>query len=200
MPLASPSVDWIKRPFVDEDEPCLVSMWLHSYCRSRDVGSSGFDGAEVPGSAAQIRYWRIHQPIVTALIRTADVDVICDPMRSEHTPGSPAIIWAWACFDSSAAGDRVHYVGVKRSAARAGLARELVADLLGDRIGRACSLTFDPVDLRHADLIPPMWKSLPKFLSSLRAMSTYMASADPIYAAVGAHVLDIRRRGWEPAR
>lgn len=171
-------------------------MWLKSYAHSSDMRELGLEQASVDGHPDEIRHWKIHQPIVTALIRGASIRVACDPERSTYEPGSPAVIWAWACLS----GDVVHYVGIKRSASKAGLAADLVRDLLGERLDGAQRTTFDLVDMARLKLVPPQWRRDRGWLSALRSLSTRVLDRDPLFASVGAHVLDSQRSEWKPGR
>lgn len=186
--------DWIIRVAVPEDEPCLVSMWLKSYAHSRDVRESGLDSASVDGHPHEVRYWKIHQPIVTSLVRTGRVRVACPPDRATYERG-PAVIAAWSCESDGL----VHWVGVKRSVmkiAQGEEARELVGDLLGDGLGAALRTTFDLMDLRAIGLHPEGWKRDRGWLTGLRSLSTRLLDRDATYTSVGQHLLDERRQEW----
>lgn len=186
------SGDWLLRPFEADDEDCVVSTWLKGFAHSREVSESGLDKAHVDGSEDERRYWKIHQPIVTALVGSCDVVVACDPERVHSVPGSPAVIWGWACTD----GDTVHWVCVKRSAVKAGLGEDIVRDLLGDRLTRVQRTTFDLVDLSRMKLIPPSWKRDRGWLSALRSISSRTLDGDALFVKVGNHLLDVRREQW----
>ena len=185
------AADWTIRPSVPDDEGCLVSTWLKGYSRSDEV-MERFPGACQDGSQDHVRYWRVYQPIVEALVRQSDVRVVCDPERATYEPDSPAVIWAWACMSP----DAVHWVCVKRSAAKAGLAADIVKDLLGDRLEREQRTTFELVDLTRTVKVPKIWKRDRGWLNAMRTLSTRMLAGDHLTANVGAHVLDLRRRGW----
>ncbi len=187
--------DWTYRDAEPEDEDCLASMWLGSYASSSEA-QDAFAGAEVSGSAEQIRYWRVHQPIVTALLRSARVVVACDPQRASYEPGRPAIIVAWACMDDEA----VHWVAVKRNASKAGFGEELVRGLLGERLERDQRTTFELVDMAKLRLIPKHWKRDRGWLSSLRSMSQRVGKRDAAYVAAASHVLDARRDEWKTGK
>lgn len=184
--------DWTVRPYVAEDEGCVVSMWLKSYAHAREVAETGLARASEDGHPDEIRFWKIHQPIVMGLLGESEVLVACDPERSTYEPGAPAVIWAWACVS----GDTVHWVAVKRSAAKAGLGEDLVRALLGDRLEREQRTTFEMPDLARLRLIPKAWKRDRGWLSALRSLSTRMLDRDRLFGAVGAHVLDQRREEW----
>ena len=185
---------WIVRDYVPEDEPCVVSTWLKGYAHARDVRSfPSMREAGVDGSPDEIRYWRVHHPIVEKLVATSTVRVLCDPKRSTYEPGAPAVIWAWSCTDA----DSVHWVMVKRSAVRAGMGQDFVRALLGDRLTRRQRTTFDLVDLRRLGMIPEEWQYDRRWLSSLRALSMQMLEGiDQTYVAIGNHVLDQHRQQW----
>ncbi len=188
----SVSGDWTLRDFEPEDENCIVSTWLKGYSHAREVAETGLESARVDGHPDEIRFWKIHQPIVEALMRSGETRLACDPQRSTHEPGSPAVVWAWACCS----GDAVHWVCVKRSVVRAGLGEDIVRDLLGDRLTREQRTTFELVDLAKLKMIPREWKRDRGWLSALRSLSTRTLDRDALFARVGAHVLDTRREGW----
>lgn len=145
------SADWIKRPYdAAEDERALVYLWLKSYAHS-SYGVAR--GAHVDASPEEVAYWREQAPVVEALLRSADVEVICDPDRAVPSEAGPAVIWGFACTS----GDVVHMVVVKRSVARAGLAQDIVRDLLGSRLERACGMTHELVELRKILGVPRQW-------------------------------------------
>lgn len=191
------SGDWTIRDYLDDDENCVASMWLKSYAHSSDMRELGLEQASVDAHPDEIRHWRIHQPIVTALIRgNTTIRVACDPERADYESGAPAVIWAWACFS----GDVIHYVGIKRSASKAGLAPDLARALLGDKLDGPQRTTFDLVDLARLKLVPQQWRRDRGWLSALRSLSTRVLDQDPLFTAVGAHVLDTQRQTWAPKR
>lgn len=188
------SAEWVIRPSLPDDESCLVSTWLKGYAHADEVRDR-FPGASQDGSQDHIRFWRVYQPIVEALLRgAADVQVICDPARATYEPDSPAVIWAWACTSP----DAVHWVCVKRSAAKAGLAADMVRDLLGDRVTRDQRTTFELVDMTRTVKVPKIWKRDRGWLNAMRTLSSRMLAGDSLTANVGGHVLDLRRREWRP--
>lgn len=137
------SAEWVKRPFVPEDENGLIYLWEKSYAHS-SYGKAR--GAHRDGTADERAYWNDQAPTVEWLLANADVTVICDPERAQYEPGLPAIIWAFACTS----GDTVHYVCVKRAAARAGLGADIVRDMLGGRLDKPCGYTHELVEMRSA--------------------------------------------------
>jgi len=171
-------------------------MWLGSYARSNEVERQSMLGADVKGSPEQIRYWRVYQPIVTTRLRSARVLVACDPERAGYEIGRPAVIWAWCCVDDEA----VHWVAVKHSAAKAGLAPDLVADLLGVRLEQEQRTTFELVDMAKLRLVPKAWKRDMGWLSSLRSMSMRVSKKDASYLAAANHLLDANRDEWRLAK
>lgn len=183
--------DWVKRAAVPEDEGCLASMWLKAYAHCRDA-RRGHPGAEKAGSTEQLRYWRVYQPIVTALLRGADVTVLCDPERADYDGGNRAVIWAWSCTLD----DRVFWVGVKRGAHE--FAADMVRDLLGDALERACTVEFWQMDLHRLGLLPGRWRTGGAWLRSMLTLSEAAAARDDLTAAVGAFVLDPERSAWRP--
>lgn len=180
------------RPYRDEDEDCIVSMWLKGFAHAREVKETGLENAATDGHPDEIRFWKIHQPILMGLLPQSTITVACDPERADYLPGKPAIIWAWSCTS----GDTIHWVAVKRNAAKAGLGEELVHALLGDRLDREQRTTFEMVDMARLRLIPKCWKRDRSWLATLRSLSTRMLDKDRLFASVGAHVLDQRREEW----
>jgi hypothetical protein len=186
------SSDWTVRAYEDADENCVVSMWLKGYANAREVQDLGLKHASENGHPDQIRFWRIHQPIVTGLLRRSKVLVACDPARSTYADGLPAVIWAWACVSD----DAVHWVAVKHSVVQAKLGQEIVKALLGDRLEHPQATTFELADMRRAHAVPKSWFRDPGWLSSMRQLSTRMLDRDDLFASVGRHVLDAQRAEW----
>lgn len=186
--------DWIIRQAVPEDESCIASMWLRQLCQGQDAKAAGMKDAREAGSASQVEYWELHQPIVTALIRGSDVVVACDSERSTHEPGAPAVIWAWAATHE----DCVFGVGIKRSAQRLGLGRDLARDVLHGALDRPMRTVMDLVDLAHLRMIPANWRRERGWMSSLRQVSERVLDGDVLFQAVAGHVLDPSRERWVP--
>lgn len=136
--------DWVKRPYDRAtDEDGVVFLWLKSYAHTRENVARG---ANRDGSESERRYWREHAPIVECLLHSgvASTEVLCDPARVRASSEGPPVIMAFACTT----GDVVHYVSVKRAYAREGFGPEMVSDLLGDRLERACSYSHELVEMR----------------------------------------------------
>lgn len=147
-PDVTAAADWLVRPYEAGDEDACVYLWLKSYAHSR-YGTQL--GAHIDASPAERRYWDEHQPLVLSLLRNEDSRVVCDPSR-------PNVILGFACTSGA---DLVHYVVVKRSAVKAGFGRELVAELLGDRLKRRCYTTFEQTELRRDQSgvsLPEEWR------------------------------------------
>lgn len=187
--------DWVSRAAVADDEPCLASMWLKAYAHSRDAAQT-HPGATKAGSPDEVRFWRAYQPIVTALLRGADVTVLCDPERSTYQGGKKAVIWAWSCTWD----ERVFWVGIKRaiSAASPELAADMARDLLGPLLGQRAVMEFHPMDLHRLGLIPEQWRSGGAWLRSMLGLSSAVGAGDELSRAVGAYVLDPERAPWSP--
>lgn len=185
--------DWTKRRAVPQDEPCLVSMWLKSYAHSREVREM-FPGAREPGNADQFDYWRTYQPIVTSLVRSADVEVLCDPDRATYECG-PAVILAWACTS----GPLVYWVSVKHRVRRIDidLARDMAGDLVGHLVERSARSMFDLVDMAGLG-VPSPWRRDRHWLRSLVELHRQMLEGDRITEAVGRHLFDTARAVWTP--
>lgn len=186
---ASDAAPWVVRQYVPEDEDCVVSTWLKGFARSRAIRSDDL-------AADEIRYWKVYQPIVVALLARSEVRVLCDPDRVEHKPDAPAVIWAW----SATSADDVHWVMVKRSAGAAGLARDMVRDLLGDRLERHQRATFELVDLEKHKLAPACWTYDNQWLYDLQCVSTRLVDRDALFAVVASHIVDTRRIEWQPGQ
>lgn len=192
---------WVVRAAVPEDEDCLAAMWRIGYSRSGEIAGRGQEkslaipGASADGSEAHLRFWRLHQPIVTALLRQSSVLVACDPERSQHEPGRPAVIYAWACFDSR----YVHWVGVKRRLAEAGEAPGLIDALVGPLTLVECETTFELVDMMRAGGVPAHWHRDRSWLPAMRRLSERVLARDDAFARTALHVLDLTRERWEVA-
>lgn len=188
--------EWTIRPAVLEDEPALASMWLRQLCAGQDARAAGMAMARDSGSPEQIAYWSQHQPIVTALLRSATVRVVCDPERSTHEPGSPAVIWAWCCVDAGI----VYGAGVKRRVVRQmpEMALEMTQDMLSAEFARSMSTVLDLVDLSRLKLIPSTWRRERGWASSLRELSGRTLGRDAMYLSVARHVVDESRVPWGP--
>lgn len=176
-----------------EDEGCLASMWLKSYAHSREVKDTGLEAAALDGHTDEIRFWKIYQPIVTALLRGGSVKVACDPGRATYED-HPAVIAGWACTTPG----YVHWVGVKRNIMKVpGAGEDLVHDLLGPLLDTpGIRMSFESMDLRKLAMIPDHWKRDRSWLTGLRAMSTRLLDRDDAYRSVGAYLLDHRREEW----
>jgi len=178
-----------------EDEGCLASMWLKSYRHSRDVRESGLVNACVDGHADEIRFWKLHQPIVTWLLRNAAVYVACDPDRVDYSRG-PAVILGWLC----ASPGRVHWVGIKRSFAAMGggwAVDEVVGELRELAEVKTVDVsTFDLMDLRKSQ--QHRWRYDRGWLSALRSTSSRVLGADAEFVKLVWHLTDERRPEWRP--
>lgn len=213
------SSDWVTRASLPDDESCLVSTWLKGYAHSLDV-SSRYEGIRdelardrldnLP-KPAFMRFWKVYQPIVTALVRNTEVVVLCDPERSDYADQNrPAVIWAWACFGGP---DIVHWICVKRQATQAGLSRDMIRDLLGERIRTRQQTTFELSEPRNStahvvkDLTAlgalsrdeggeSLWRRDRGWLNLMRRFSLGVLQHDKITTAVGRHILDANRVEW----
>lgn len=171
--------EWTKRAFIaGEDLDALVYLWCTSYLRSREGVARGAYLPHSRASEAQSRddvrtaslaMWADQEPLVRALLGSADVEVICDPDRARRSEHGPAVIWAFAVTS----GDVVHYVSVKRKIAPL-LGSDIVRDLLGDRLDRACSYTHELVEMRSGGCgvrLPPTWGWDSLFVARMLARS-----------------------------
>lgn len=157
-PSGGMSEPWIKRGLMDGDEDFIVATWMRSYCRSREGKAAGADVDNI-ASEARKRFWDKHAAAAVRLLRVEDTRLLCDP----HQPG---VIWAW----SVTSGDVVHYVLVKRSVERADpeAAREMVRELLGERLDRPCAYTFFPRELALLGMMPRDWYPTALWLAERR--------------------------------
>lgn len=171
-------------------------MWLRQLCAGQDAKAAGLVEARESGSATQIEWWAQHQPIVTALMHSADIVVACDPERATYADG-PAVIWAWAATK----GDIVYGFGMKRRFAREmrDFAKDLATELLGDRLTRSQMTVMDLVDLAALRMIPPTWRRERGWISSLRQLSQRHIEHDATFLDVARHVLDPNRAPWVPS-
>lgn len=144
--------EWILRPFNAETD----ADWLYyalgvSYSRgaagrranaSRAGVRMRTPDSPVPDQAAvdqQVAFLESHRPIWNWLLANADVTVAVDRHNPDHS------IWAWAVTTGD---DVIHAVGVKRDMIVAGFGRELVEDLLGDRMRRFQVVTLELPQMR----------------------------------------------------
>lgn len=135
------SAEWIKRRYIpSEDEDAVLYLWAKSYARSRYGRARGADKGHTQTERV---YWADQAPTIEALLNSADVEVVCDPERVTTTEAGPAVLWGFACTS----GDTVHYVCVKRHVAAAGIGGDIVRDLLGSRLERACGYTHELVEM-----------------------------------------------------
>ncbi|MES2359982.1 MAG: hypothetical protein V4529_16705, partial [Gemmatimonadota bacterium] len=151
----SASDEWVKRPYAPEDEDGIVYLWTASYSRGIEGEERGAHVRQVPiresSGSAYVRektreLWAEQAPLVERLLSApwATTEVICDPERVYASAAGPAVIWGFACTS----GDVVHYVSVKRDVVRAGFGPDIVRELLGDRLDRACTFTHELVEMR----------------------------------------------------
>lgn len=141
--------DWLFRPFEEGDENAVMYMLGVGYTRSRAGWRAGATGAgqvartgsETPDHdvlARQKAFMSAHGPIWRWLLEYADVTLAVDPQ-------DPSTIWGWMVTSGN---DVVHALGVKRSVIKAGLGRDLVLDLAGDRWNRHQVVTLELPQLR----------------------------------------------------
>lgn len=159
------TAEWVKRAFVPEDESALVYLWCNSYIRSLEGiargafiehASTDVQKGSPAVRAARRELWAEQAPLVETLLARTDVEVICDPERVYATEEGPAVIWGFA----ATSGDVVHYVSVKRDAVKVGIGADIVRDLLGSRLERACTHTHDLVEMRTGSCglrLPRSW-------------------------------------------
>lgn len=183
--------DWVIRDAVPEDESCLVPMWLHGYATSKEVQETGLTAARERGGDHQVQFWRVHQPIVMALLRRSTIRVACAVGRSDYSNG-PAVILGWVCTSPGF----VHWVSIKRKVAQmegGAVARELVSELLGSHVDDELLMTFDLVDLRKLGKLPETWRRDRSIVGALRNLST---KRDPFFRGLAEDVL--HAEAWKP--
>jgi hypothetical protein len=130
--------DYAIRPYdKTRDEDWVLPQWIGS------VGASRFGLATKQHDEARRRaQWESRRAIVQRLLDTQQTMVAVTDADSALAVGI-----AFACFDAQS--DRlVHYVSVRHSHQRA-VGAEVVRALLGERLERACGVTFDPHELRR---------------------------------------------------
>lgn len=184
--------DWTIRPGVRDDENCIAQMWHFQLCHGSEAERFGAPGAAVKNSRAEQRFWEENEPIVTGLLRSANVLVACDPERSTYEPSRPAIIWAWAV---TGADDWVYGVGIKRSAVRARIAEDIVRDLLGDRLDRHQRTVLELLDMRGLHMIPSNWSKDDDWMGFMRDIAQI---SNPVFQDIVRHIVDPGRQPWLP--
>lgn len=123
---------WLIRNYLEEvdDLEYLLSV---GYTRSKAGLRAGASGAgkkaeggvvDHEAVAKQKAFMRAHGPIWEWLLKHADVRLACDP---EH----PEIAYAWTITSEP---NIIHVVGAKYDAVKAGFAREMIEELLGERL------------------------------------------------------------------
>lgn len=159
--------DWVKRPYVQEwDHDALLYLWTRSYCHSK----SGMRiGAHKDRSDEEKIFVEEISPIISYLLSTQNVEVICDPDRAEPSEDGPPIIWAFACTSED---DIVHYALAKKNAIKAGLSGAMLEDLLGPKLQKRVFYTFEPVELsenrcrEHSMERPKNWRPHPTWIAT----------------------------------
>ncbi len=171
-------------------------MWLRQLRTGHEAKTHSSREARVRGSEALAEWWEVHQPIITALVRTADVVVACDPERVHYAPGAPAVLWGW----SVCSGDIVYGLGIKRSVTKASreMACEIAADVLGNRLTQHQRTVMELVDLHRLGLIPAFWGRERGWIQSLCKVSERIVSDDTLYADVARYIVDPDRARWVP--
>lgn len=125
------------RPYDREtDENAVVYMWLKSYAQSEYGRERKADKSNTPGELA---YWVTHRDIVLRLLDEHGARVVCDP-------DDVTTIWGWACVDPVELA--VHYVSIKRQAAKLGFVSEIWDALVGDLVTEPCVVTHELVEMR----------------------------------------------------
>lgn len=191
--MTAPS-DWVIRDALPEDEPCLVSMWLKGFAHAREVREAGFANANVDGSPDEIAYWRVHQPIVTALLSSGCVRVACPPGRAEYTEAGPAVIAGWVCTSPGL----VHWVGVKRAIAKlddGAVARDMVVELLAGAHSTERA-TFDLLDAKKLGMLTEVKRDR-TWLSAFRQISARALDRDAMFAGIVGRIMNAQ--AWTPS-
>jgi hypothetical protein len=188
------SDEWVVRKAVAEDEDCVVATWLRSLCYSRAAVDLGFPEARRSYSDDQVAFWSLNHPIVTAVARTADVTVLCDPERAHHAPGQPAIILG----ASIVAGNTVYGAWVKNKLLKSGFGGEIMDALLGDRLDRPQVMVMELVDLLRLKAVPEEWVIDASWWHAMRKLATLAIDRDPVAGGVVAHMMDPAREQWLP--
>jgi hypothetical protein len=163
---------WLLRPYdAALDEDGMMSFLSGSYCRSaagKYAGASGFRESDSEGQERRRKFQGATRAVWEWLLKNADVTLMVDPANPETS------IWAWLVTSGA---DVLHAVGVKRSAIAAGVCRDLVMDLLGDRWKRFQILTLELPQMRAPRL---GWRSQPDWFGFDRPTEWRL---DPIWLA-----------------
>lgn len=182
---------WTLRAFVTEDEGCIVSMWIRALWQREHPRWRREAGMREPSP----EFWASYQPIVTALVRGADVVVACDPERVIYEPGIPSVLWGWACTDGDGL---VVGFGIKNRIKGAGYGRDLARALLGGRLDRAQETMFHLPDLEELKLTPETWTRRVGWLDELLALSKRVTKHDALWNKVATFITDPARPQWLP--
>lgn len=167
---APPQRDWVLRSYdPDGDRDSMHQLLGVAYTRSRAGQRAGAPsdrkrGEPIDPEAAQKRqkFLDEHEPIWSWLLAKADVLLAVD--RDE-----PRIIWGWLI---TSAPNILHAVGAKRTVVDAGIAPDVVRDLLGDRLTshQVCSLELPQMRTRGTASVgidrPRDWSMDPTWLVS----------------------------------
>ncbi len=166
---------WLVRSYDPErDENALHYLLGVAYSRSRAGARAGASRAGGSRSlsdrqsgvgpsqeqiAAQRAFLAAHSPIWTWLLEHATVTLAVDPEQAH-------IIWAWLVTSEP---NVIHAVGCKRSLIEAGVAVDVVSDLLGERLRKhqVCSLELPQMRTRGDGLgldRPDKWSLDPTWL------------------------------------
>lgn len=137
---------WLIRPYDPDTDDGLMGLVAVAYTRSRAGMRAGASRAGRPPRKnpdgtrevlnedmvlKQRAFMAAHKVVWDWLLEHADVQIAVDRE-------APHIIWAWLITS----GNVIHAVGCKRSLIEAGIAKDVVRDILGDRLRQhqVCSL------------------------------------------------------------
>lgn len=134
---------WLLRRFDPALDSDMISLLSGSYCRSsagKRQGASGFPEADAAGQERRRAYQRKMRPVWEWLMAHADILLAVDPESPETS------IWGWLVTSGP---EVIHAIGCKRSAIAAGLCRDLVLDLLGERWTTSQVVTLELPQMRQ---------------------------------------------------
>lgn len=148
--VATTEREWALRPFdAERDTGALMYMLGVGYTRSRAGWRAGASGSgwrsenatpDHEATAKQRAFMTAHAPLWTWLLENADVTLAVDAE-------DPDTIWGWIVTSEP---NVVHAIGCKRSLIKAGVGREVVLDLAGDRWRSHQVVTLELPQLRSA--------------------------------------------------
>ncbi|MDQ5980313.1 MAG: hypothetical protein QG602_3289 [Verrucomicrobiota bacterium] len=124
------------QPWMPKDEDCIYYMWLKSYAQS-EYGKGR--RANKPHTPEEMVYILRQREVIGRLLDKHGARIVCDTAK-------PYDIYGWACVDPVELA--VHYVSIKRNAAKLGFVSEIWDALVGDLVTEPCVVTHELVEMR----------------------------------------------------